>query len=143
MFKIISIKTLLYRAYHLSSSYSKLSEELNFLKTFFKNIGYPLHLLETQINKFLNSMFSSTKPVATVKNEIKYFSLPYYSPEFENLADTLKRFIEKSYHGYKSSFHCQTLSLSPPFFRRKDKPCTELLSNIAYKFTCKDLMSFT
>ena len=77
MFKINSTKKLLYRAYHLSFSYSKLSE-LNFQKTFFKNNGYLLHIIETQINKFLNSMFSSTK---TVINEITSFPITHQSPK--------------------------------------------------------------
>ena len=42
-------------------------------------------------------MSSSTKIVTTVKKKIKSFTLSDYSPEFEKLADTLQRFIEKSY----------------------------------------------
>ena len=86
MFKINSIKTLLYRAYHLSFSSSELLEELNFLKSFFKNNGYPLHKIETQINKFLSSMFSSAQSVAIVKKEIKYLSLTTPSKNYRWLS---------------------------------------------------------
>ena len=97
-----------------------------------------LHIIETQINKFLNNMFSSIKPVATVKKEIKYFSLPYYSPEFEKLADSLKRFIEKSYPQLQIQFSLSNPFTIASFFRTKGKPFTELLSNIIYKFTYED-----
>ena len=45
--KTIPVKTLLYRAYHFSSSYDRLFEELNYmLKVFFKNNGYLYILLK-------------------------------------------------------------------------------------------------
>ena len=44
-FKSNSIMTLLHRAYNVCSSYSNLNNEFNFVTTFFKNNGFPLHLI--------------------------------------------------------------------------------------------------
>ena len=44
IYKVNSIRTLIYRAYHLSSNYIKFHLEINFLHTFFHNNGFPSNL---------------------------------------------------------------------------------------------------
>ena len=81
--KINSIKTLLFRACNISSSYVHLSTELDFLKPLFVRNGYSMQLVENYIRNFLNKLYTHTVPVSTAAKDIKYFSLPYYSSETE------------------------------------------------------------
>ena len=60
-FKINSLKTLIYRAYHISSSYVNFDTEINFLRKFFYNNGYPSYLFDNHLNSFLNKIYSFLK----------------------------------------------------------------------------------
>ena len=73
-FKINAINTLLYRAYHLSSDYLLFHKEIEFLKTFFTNNGYPQHVFDTTCCKFLNKMFSHKSTLPTVSKDEFYFN---------------------------------------------------------------------
>lgn len=80
LYKLNAIKTLLYRAYHLSSNYQLFHNELMFLKNFFISNGYPLFLVEKCINKFLNNIFCETAVVQSVPKQVIYVKLPFIGP---------------------------------------------------------------
>ena len=50
-FKLNSIKTLVHRAYNISSNYFLFHLELEFLKQYFFNNSYPRHILDTHISR--------------------------------------------------------------------------------------------
>ena len=54
-FKINSITTLLHRAFNICSNYHLLHDEFKFLCNFFVQNGFPELLVQSKINKFLNS----------------------------------------------------------------------------------------
>ena len=54
IFKINSIKTLLHRAYTISSNFNFLRDEICHLKTYFPNNKYPMQIIENVINTFLS-----------------------------------------------------------------------------------------
>ena len=56
LFKINAIKTLVYRCYHLSSNWSFFDKEVNFLRNFFSNNGYPSDLVDNCVSKFLDKI---------------------------------------------------------------------------------------
>ena len=54
IFKINSIKTLLHRAYTISSNFNFLNDEICHLKMYFPNNKYPMQIIENVINTFLS-----------------------------------------------------------------------------------------
>ena len=57
IYKLNSIKTLIYRAYHISSSYLQFNQEINFLRKYFTDNLFPSHLVDSATKKFLNNIY--------------------------------------------------------------------------------------
>ena len=137
-FKINSIKTLLYRAYTLSSSYSIFCNELSFLRTFFSNNGYLMHIIESNIRNFLNNKFIPKPLIITVPKKTIYFSLPYYSSQSEVMANKLRQSLEQIYPQLKLHFSLTNNFTVKSYFSYKDKLPCDLLSNTIYEYKCGD-----
>ena len=84
LFKINAIKTLLYRAYHISSSYFILDIEFNFLRQYFAKNGYPLGLVNSHIKKFLAKKYESFD-LHDSPTEHHYISLPFFRPPIRKI----------------------------------------------------------
>ena len=78
-FKVNSIYILLHRVYHVSSSYLNFHEELNILSGFFCINGYPNHLFDSCVFKFLNKKCDNlvTQPELSL-DQNPFFSLSYF-----------------------------------------------------------------
>ena len=97
-FKINAIKTLIYRAYYLSSSYDLFSAEINNLTTFFSNNGYPVKLFETLTGRFLYSVKCGNETqIATLPNDTMYVSLPYLGQISHELQFFLLKLLGRNY----------------------------------------------
>ena len=71
IYKINTIKTLLYRCYHVCSTYINFSKEENFLKLFFTSNGFPLNLYYNQLRLFLSKIYNP-KPCIQTASRKKY-----------------------------------------------------------------------
>ena len=58
-YKLGVIKTMLNRAYKISSTYAALHTELDKLRQLFTNNNFPMQVIETEINRFLNIKFDN------------------------------------------------------------------------------------
>ena len=96
-FKINAIKTLIHRAYNISSNYLLLHQEFEFLKSYFINNGYPLFLILSVIRKFLYNNFTvhDTGNNSTTHNPVKYISLPFFGPQSEKMRSDLLKLLTK------------------------------------------------
>jgi hypothetical protein len=135
-FKINNICTLLYRAYHLSSSYLSFNTEIEFLRNFFSNNGYPSNIFETQCRKFLNKIFVKSTQILTAERKKMYISLPYYGHESEKLYSTLIASLSEYYPQVRFILSLKNNFSIGSLFRFKDLVPPEMRSDIIYKFTC-------
>ena len=78
-YKINAIKTLIYRAYHLTTSYLLFNVEIDFLKSFFAKNGFSTTLFEDQLRILLNKYRTSPPKLPSVEKMPFYFKLPYYN----------------------------------------------------------------
>ena len=78
-FKINNIKTLIFRAFKLCSTWHDFNDEVQFLLNYFKVNGYPEGIVFKVINKFLNSIFYSKPVISTVKKFPMYIKFPFLS----------------------------------------------------------------
>ena len=67
------IKTMLHRAYTVCSTWELFHQEIERLKQLFVNNNFPLLLIETQINKFLNFKLHNDSTVKSDNNINVYF----------------------------------------------------------------------
>ena len=77
-YKINAIKTLVYRSFHICSSFIKFHFENEFLLNFFHNNCYPKHLIFKEFRVFLNKIFNNSTPKITVQKKFLYLSFPYF-----------------------------------------------------------------
>ena len=137
-FKTNAIKTLLHRAYYLSSSFFALDKEIKFLKTYFSNNGYPPTIFDNFTNKFLNKIYSPSVPIITAAKKKIYHSLPFYGQDSEPVYNKLFSFLSSVYPHLNFKQVLKTRSTISSFFQFKDRVPRELLSNIIYKYSCED-----
>jgi len=143
LFKINSLKTLLHRAYKVSSNFSVLHIELEFLKSFFTSNGYPIRLIERHINQFLSNSIQPPPPVATVSQYSSefYFRLPYFGHQSEKLKLELTNILAKFYPNIKFNFILTNNFKISSFFSYKDKLPKALRSSLVYNFSCAQCAS--
>ena len=136
IFKINNIKSLVFRAYHLSSSYHDFQSEIEFLTKFFRTNGYPIKIVQNCINKFLNNIFIKQPIVSTVPKHIVYISLPFLGPPSQQIVKYLKKILPFYYPYIDFKFSLKNFKQIKSFFRYKDLLPDVLRSNIIYKYTC-------
>ena len=78
-YKLNNIKTLIHRAINICSTWVSFHNEVSFLLKYFKNNGYPEHLVFRVLNRFLSSHFNPRIPVSLAKKKEVYCKLPFLS----------------------------------------------------------------
>ena len=96
LYKINSIKTLLHRAYQLSSNCRFFTDEIDYLKMFFSNNGYPSNFLDS-INKFINNLINRKPKSCTVERKTVYYYFPYFGPLSLELAERINKILKSNY----------------------------------------------
>ena len=135
-FKINAIKTLIYRAYHICSSYLAIHNEIEFLKKFFHDNGYPDSIFLKQIKQFLDKIYIPNQSASTVSKQKVYFSLPYYGYISDIIGRDIKQIVEKHIPQIQLILiFTNTFSIGT-FFKHKEKLTEALSSCVIYKYKC-------
>ena len=120
-FKLNGISTLLLRAFKLSSTRNFLVEELNFLRNFFHENGYPKRLIESKIRRFFEKMNSPSNPVTDSETELIYFSLPFFGHQSEKIKFEIFMSLTKFYTRISFRFILVNPLKIESFFNHKDR----------------------
>ena len=136
VYKINSIRTLVHRAYHLSSSFFTFQKEVDFLRNYFDINGYPSFCIDKCLKQFLNKVYHPTEPVITVPREQIFIKLPYFGQNSVDLVnffvETLKFFYPQIDFKFVLGNECSIGG----FFKLKEALPDELRSHIIYKYIC-------
>lgn len=135
-FKLNSIKTLLHRAYHLSSNFNLFHNEILFLREYFSNNGYPLFIFDDYLRLFLDKIYSNPTPIANVPKKVAYISLPFYGTKSEGIYKKLFNSLSDIYPHLNLKPILKTKLTIQSFFPFKDRIPDVLRSNIVYKYEC-------
>ena len=143
LYKINSMKTLIFRAYKLSSSFTFLNKEFSFLVEYFYRNGYSKNIVYREINKFIRKIQNPTDTFQTVPKLKFYVSMPYYGSYGEKMKKEVTDLVEKIYPQVELS-----LALVNPFtigslFPYKDRLPKMMRSSIIYKYCCAHCASGT
>ena len=142
LYKLNSIRTLIHRAYNLSSTYQSFTNELDFIRNFFSNNGFPDNIFHDVCNKFLNKIYSSTSIVATVPKKVIFLSLPYYTKNCSESAKALNKKLSIHFPHLDIRFSLTNKFTIASLFPFKDRLPADCRSNIIYKYTCECCNAF-
>ena len=133
-YKINAIRTLIHRAYHLSSNYSCFHKEIEYLKLFFEKNGYPLGLVENCVRNFLDKTFQPRNVVSTVERQKVFVEIPFVGKD--NSLSQLRKSLNFFYPQIEFSFFFRPTKTIGSFLKCKDRLPEEMRANIIYKYSC-------
>ena len=124
MFKLNSIKSLVFRSYSICSDYFLLLSGFQFLNNYFVSNGFPSGLVHSVIRHFLDHKFTNGINNNANDRPVQYFSLPYFGSQSEKLKIELSKLFSK----YVPNVDLKVILVNNfklgSFFRYKDRlPC--------------------
>jgi len=135
IYKINSIKTLIYRAYNICSSWINFDQEICRLKEYFVNNGYPITLFETHVKRFLHKTLNPL-PGNNDKKQVQYLKLPFLGHISYEIRKELTSLLQKSCPEKIFRFIFTNDYTIGSFFHHKDRLPEHLCSNVVYEFSC-------
>ena len=135
-FKLNCIRTLIFRAYSLASDYVNFHLEVEFIKRFFQDNGYPVNLVDKLVGTFLDRIYNREPPMSTVEKQKVYVSFPYFGPSTLKLIEEFQRILADDLPHVNFIFSLKNTYSIASFFRFKDLVPANVRFNIIYKYTC-------
>ena len=105
-YKINLINVLIYRAFHICSTYANFQKELCSIKTFLLDNCFPKSLIDRVIRTFLNNQFSKNNKTSSQtddKQRILFF-LPYLGQYSFRIKHNINKLIKQCYPNVKLQF---------------------------------------
>ena len=129
------IQCMLHRAYTISSNWSLFDKEVDFLKRTFAANGYPTHMFNSLVEKFLSKKFEpEPKPVVGEDGVQKIFCLPYIGQPSIEFSNKVRKLFKSRYlmdiKIVYTSFKVRN------YFSLKCRTPLPLVANVIYKFQC-------
>jgi len=134
-FKANAIKTLIFRAYKICSTFKSLDAEFQFLRNFFINNGFPSGLIYSYVNKFLRNKYEQPIIRTRVPTDF-YVSLPYFGYHSEKLKTELSVLLSKFFPEKTFGIILVNNFKIGSLFNFKDKLPEGLQSSVVYEFSC-------
>jgi hypothetical protein len=136
LYKINSIKTLLNRAFVISTNYGLFHDEIVKLKDFFVKNSYPLHVIETVISDFLNTKFNPAPKSSTVPKLKKYIKLQFFGSNSYKIRNELKSILKQSFHHIDFQIVFTNPFTIGSYFKIKDRLPDDVRSCVVYNYQC-------
>ena len=136
LYKINAIRTLIFRAYNLSSSFLNFTNEINFLKNYFCDNGFPSDTFYKYVRLFLSKIYHPTPAITTAKKHTIYVSFPYFGYISDRLKGEIRACVEGLYPQIDLRIAFKNSLSVGSFFRHKESMPTSLCSNVVYTYSC-------
>ena len=139
IFKINNIRTLLHRAYEISSNWKILDKELEFLRSYFVLNGYPKELFFKITKSFLQKKIIHKAVKQTAEKMPFYHNIPFvnnYTCIY--IKKNLLKFLSEVYPQININFVFGNNSKIQNLTKHKDKLPTTMESGIVYEYRCGD-----
>ena len=134
--KTAVLQSAIYRAFKLCSSYKLFDCELGFLKTFFKNNGFPSHLINFSIRKFLSKQYDRVQMSFDVPKLKKYLTFPYFGEQSVKMKQDITEVLTAFYPYIDFRVVLRNSFTTGSLFKFKDRVPKECSSGVIYKFCC-------
>ena len=137
-FKMNNIKTMLYRAFSISSNWTGFTGEVEFLTDFFTNNGYPRNLVYNATRKFLNNKLNSVR-LTTVNKMPFYHKFPFINNySCNHIKTNYVTFLQRFYPQIDFKFIFSNNFTIRSCTKHKESLPRNLESGIVYLYTCGD-----
>ena len=135
VYRLSVFRCLLYRAYHLCSSWSLFHIEIGNIRSMIIRNAYPSWVLDRIIKRSVNDFIHRNVQYGPNKERL-YIGLPFLGSVTDQLRRSIKQ-INKQFMPHKDVivYFKPGLRVSN-FFRIKDNTPFELRSHVVYQFTC-------
>ena len=135
-FKKCGIFTLIHRAYRLCSTYECMHDEFQSLKSFFRNNGFPVQMIESQIRRFFKRIYEPVTIISTVPKLKMYALFPYFGIQSEKLKKELCSVISNFYPYIDLNIILVNKYTIGSYFKYKDRIPLGCQSSVVYSFSC-------
>lgn len=138
IFKTNLLSCLVTRAFKICSTIEAFNIELNYLKSYFLKNSFPQYIIEKTFKKTLENLYNSKLNRLTVPCKPIYFNIPYLGSQSIILKRKLKKLVTKFYPQLNCQVYFKNNNTIQNYFPYKDKLPPSLVSNIIYKYTCRE-----
>ena len=135
-YKVDLISVLIYRAYHICSSYLPFREQAVKIKRFLQYNHFPIYPVSRVVRNFLDKQYITKATSPGVPKLLVLLSFPYLGSRSVHLKKKLIKFLGNIYPHMEFRFIFQSVKRIENFFPFKDRIPSNLRSSVVYKFTC-------
>jgi hypothetical protein len=135
-YKMNSIRTLIHRAYKISSSFEFFHNEMLFLRSFFQINCFPAHLFERFLRNFLNNVFQPQPVSLSVPKKDIFISLPFIDYRSKPLEQDIVNLIDRYFPHLKCTVAFKNPLTIGSYFRCKEGLKDTLRSGVVYLYEC-------
>ena len=120
----------------MCSTYLKFHKEVDFLKSYFINNGFPLNLYYSQVKQFLSRIYNKKATTQAANKKKLYISFPYYGYVSERLRTEITNIVEKYYPQINLKLIFTNKLSVGSLFKYKENLPTPLCSGVIYNYQC-------
>ena len=135
-YKFGMVYTLAYRCFRICSDWTKFNQELRFLEGVFLKNGYPSGFIDSSFKKVIDNFLTESPAKLTVEKRLLILPLPFLG----NISLELRTKLRKTFKNILSCCKAQIVFKSQRRlsnqFRFKEPLPYDLMSKVAYKYTC-------
>ena len=136
-YKFNLIKTLVYRAYCISSSYLSFHHDICFLKKFFCDNGFPINKVESTMGKTITKLVSVSEPAQRSHPETRLqIVIDFWGNSSYKFRNELVRLMKGYYPNTEVRIIFKAAKTIGSVFSYKDRIPSELQSGVVYNYTC-------
>ena len=140
MYRLSVFKCLIFRAYHLCSSWSLFHIEISNIRSMLLRNGYPSWILDRVIKSSVANFLQPNVKYGPNKERV-YIGLPFLGSVTDQLRRSIKQ-INKQFMPHKDLIvYFKPGQRISNFFRTKDSTPFELRSHVIYRYTCAECNS--
>ena len=131
------IYCLVYRVFHIASSYSIFHTNLEVLKKKFLKNGFPLFQFEKTVHRFLDTLYLPSDPTTSVAKKTIVLVLPYLGPLSIFTKRRIRKLFSKFYPFVNLKIVFNRGSTIKRLFSYKDKFPRKCSSGVVYQIQCE------
>ena len=136
-YKRFLVFCLLNRIFNICSSYENFHIQLEVVRKLFNLNGFPSHMFDHLVRRFLNNIFEPKPTIHTVPKKIIYFCLPFTDSHSLQIRTQITRLCNAAYPYLNIQFVFRSSTRISSFFHFKDKASKFLRSGVVYLFKCR------
>ena len=136
-YKVNLVSVLVYRAFHICSTYENFHKELCKIKAILYENCFPKSLIDNVIRVFLDKQFNKKVSVSDQKEDKQriLFFLPFLGQYSLRIKNIIGKLIRQCYPDVKLQFVFRSPRCLCNLFVSKDRLPSLVRSNVVYKFT--------